>query len=488
MNKCLLNTLFLGLAVVALAGFGCSKSAEEGKIPITTKSDVAKSEFLQGRAMMDQIRVHEAAGHFEKAVEADSTFAMAELYLAQSSATTAEFLAHLKKAEELSNNASEGERLIILAAQAQSVGDAAKRQDLLEKLVAAYPKDERAQTQLAGYFSNQREYPKAIEHYAAASQIAPDFAPPYNALGYSYRAMEKYPEAENAFKKYIELVPSDPNPYDSYAELLMKEGKFDQSIDNYKMALTKDPDFMSSKAGIAFDHLYLGKTDEAEAELKAMLASARDEGERGTARFDLVVFYVDRGDIPKALQWIDSSYAEADKEHRTIDMAQSLGMKVGVLQEAGQNAAAKEISDRVMAMISSSSLSSDIKDAFARGDHFNAALRALAAGKMADAKTNAEQLESLVKARPNPARERSVHELYGRIALAGKDYDKAIEEFQQADMESPYIMYQLALANRGKGDNAKAKEYCTKAAHYYSVPDLDYAFVRAKADKMLATM
>jgi cytochrome c-type biogenesis protein CcmH/NrfG len=41
-------------------------------------------------------------------------------------------------------------------------------------------------------------------------------------LGYSYRSLENYAEAEKAFKIYIELIPDDPNPYDSYAEMLSK--------------------------------------------------------------------------------------------------------------------------------------------------------------------------------------------------------------------------------------------------------------------------
>ena len=38
------------------------------------------------------------------------------------------------------------------------------------------------------------------------------------------------------YRGHIELIPNDPNPYDSYAELLLKLGKFDQSIENYKKA------------------------------------------------------------------------------------------------------------------------------------------------------------------------------------------------------------------------------------------------------------
>jgi Flp pilus assembly protein TadD len=34
-------------------------------------------------------------------------------------------------------------------------------------------------------------------------------------LGYAYRFLEKFDEAERAFKKYTELIPGDPNPYGS---------------------------------------------------------------------------------------------------------------------------------------------------------------------------------------------------------------------------------------------------------------------------------
>ena len=63
-----------------------------------------------------------------------------------------------------------------------------------------------------------------------ATAINPSFSTPYNQLGYAYRFLEKFPEAEDAFKKYTQLIPDDPNPYDSYAELLMKMGRFDESI------------------------------------------------------------------------------------------------------------------------------------------------------------------------------------------------------------------------------------------------------------------
>jgi tetratricopeptide (TPR) repeat protein len=488
MNRSKLVTMFLAVAVAAGAMNGCTKPADDGKIPVTTKSDEGRKEYMQGRDLTDRLQTHEANGHFDKAIAADPEFAMAYLLRANGAASTTEFLEYVAKAVSHAGTASEGERLVILAAEAASVADAPKRKELLDKLVAAYPKDERAHEFLGIYHQTQQEYPDAVGHFKAATDLAPAYAPVYNTLGYTYRAMEKYPEAEQAFKKYTELLPGDPNPYDSYAELLLKEGKFDESIENYKMALAKDPGFISSKQGIAFNHLYMGQPDQAVDELRSMMSSARDESERGQARLDLIVLYLDGGNTTMALQYIDSGYAESEKRNDIIDMAQGIEFKGVVLEEAGNYAAARELYDREMKMIDSSNLSADRKEPFVRGSHYHAATLAMAANKISDAKAHAAEYEKLVSARPTPGRQRVMHELNGRIALSAKEYDRAIEELGKANREDAYNLYRLALAYSGKGDAAKAKEHCAKAAHFYALPDANYAFIRLKAGKMLAGM
>ena len=70
------------------------------------------------------------------------------------------------------------------------------------------------------------------------------------------------------------------------------------------------------------------------------------------------------------------------------------------------------------------------------------------------------------------------------IALAEKDYDKAVAELGQTGQQNPQNLYRLGLAYQGKGDAAKAKEFCAKAAGFNSLPQLNYAFVRVKARMM----
>jgi hypothetical protein len=44
-------------------------------------------------------------------------------------------------------------------------------------------------------------------------------------------------------------------------------------------------------------------------------------------------------------------------------------------------------------------------------------------------------------------------------------------------------LYRLSQAYRGNGDAAKAQEYLKKAAEFNSLPALNYAFIREKAQK-----
>ena len=96
----------------------------------------------------------------------------------------------------------------------------------------------------------------------------------------------------------------------------------------------------------------------------------------------------------------------------------------------------------------------------------------------------AEAFRQGAEASKNPFQIRQAHELAGTIALEEKNYDKAISELQQANQQNPYDLYRLCQAHQGKGDTAKAKEFCTKAAAFNSLPQLNLAFVRTKAAKV----
>jgi tetratricopeptide (TPR) repeat protein len=462
-------------------------TAKNGKIPVTTSSDEARKEFLAGRDLSEKLRITDSVAHYDKAISLDPNFALAELNRAQASPTAKEFFEHLKKAVALSDKASDGERMLIQAAEAGANADPTKQKEILEKLVAAYPNDERAHFNLGGYYFGQQDFTQAISHYKKATELAPDYSTAFNILGYAYRQNEAYGDAENAFKKYIELIPNDPNPYDSYAELLLKMGRFDEAITQYNKALSIEPNFINSHFGIAAALTYQGKANEAQAELQKMTQKARTDGERRTALFGQMVVALDSGKSDQALAELAKQYAIAEKNNDAAAMTGDLQLKGTILLDMGKYEDARQAYEQALKTTTDSGLSKEIKENAARFQHYNLARVAIAKKDLATAKTETETFRKGVEAAKNANQLKQAHELAGRIALAEKNFDTAIAELAQANQQNPDVLYLLGWAYEGKGDATKAKDSYRKAAKFNSLPNLNYALVRRKAEKALTT-
>jgi tetratricopeptide (TPR) repeat protein len=504
LNHKLKRLRFIGpfvLLVSALALLGCEQvesnrasasapsatTGKDGKIPITTSSEEARKEYLAGRDLQEKLRITDSIAHFDKAISLDPNFALAELNRANVSPSAKEFFEHLNKAVSLADKASDGERMLIQANEAGANANPTKQKEILEKLVAAYPNDERAHFNLGGYHFGQQEFTQAISHYKKATELAPDYSTAYNILGYAYRQNEAYNDAENAFKKYIELIPNDPNPYDSYAELLLKMGRFDEAITQYNKALSIEPNFVNSYFGIAAALTYKGKASEAQAELQKITDKARSDGERRTALFGQMVVAADSGKLDQALAEVDKQYALGEKTNDVPAMAGDLQLKGNILLEMGKFDDAKRAYDQALKLTTDSGLSPEVKDNAARFNHYNLARVAIAKKDLATAKTETETFRSGAETARNANQVKQAHELAGRIALEEKNYDTALSELGQANQQNPDVLYLLGLSYQGKGDANQAKASFTKAAKFNSLPALNYALVRAKAEKALTT-
>jgi tetratricopeptide (TPR) repeat protein len=460
---------------------GSDPAAAKGKIPVSTKSEEARKFYQKGREYGDQLRFHEAREQFQQAAAKDPEFAMAHYNLALNSPTPKEFLTHVNHAVARSDKATEGERLMILVLEANAKADPAKALQLAEELVQKYPEDERARLVLANNYNARQDYEKTIRELKKAIELEPNFSPAYNSLGYAYRPEGNYGEAEKAFKKYIELVPNDPNPYDSYAELLMKTGRFDESIAQYRKALSIDPHFLASHFGIASDLMYQGKHAEAIAESRKMDAAARNDGDRRFGMFTRTVVYVDQGKADQALKEMQKQYDLGARIGDTAAMSNDAETMGDILLNAGKPDEARKRYEQALRLVEKSGLSSEVKEDAKLAHHYHLGRVALKMDDLATAKTEAAAYLSGATARNNPARTRQAHQLAGMVALKEKNFDQAISELEQADQQNPYVLYKIAVAQQGKGDQSKAAELFKQAAESYNLPTLEYAFIRAKA-------
>ena len=233
-------------------------AADPATLPITTSSPEARALYLEGRDLAERLKGTEAHLKTDQAVKKDPKFALGWLQWAQTSGTAKDFLAGMDKAVAASAHASEAEQKFIRAADAGAKSRPAEQERLLAELAKQFPNDPRIQAQIGIVLFARQDYDGAVKSLSRAVELDPKFTLPYNQLGYAYRAQGKNAEAEKTFKKYAELLPDDPNPHDSYAELLMRLGRFDDSVAEYKKALQIDPYFLSAYVGIANNQIFAG--------------------------------------------------------------------------------------------------------------------------------------------------------------------------------------------------------------------------------------
>ena len=465
---------------------GCSVTPKDaGKIPITTASDDAKQNLIKGRDLSESMQGQESLQYLNKAIEADTTFALAYLTRSAFQSTAKDFFDDLNKAVSLAGNASQGEQLMISGFEAGINANPVKQKEDYEKLVSLYPKDERAHNLLANYYFGQFEDQKAIDEYKKATDINPNYTPTYNSLGYAYRRVENYAESEKAFQKYIELVPNDPNPYDSYAELLLKEGKYDAAIENYQKALAHNSGFVSSKVGIAAAYMYKGNYDEARKELQQLYDSARNDGEKRTALFNMAITYADEGKPDMALAEMEKEYAIAEKISDFGNMSGDLIAMGTVLYESGKYKEALDKYAKSVEAFDKSTSSQALKDNVKLGNLYNEGVIAMKMNDFKTASEKADQFMNGVKAINNSNQIKTAHELMGLIALEQKKPDDCLTHFKEASQVDPYIIYFSGKAYNLKGDKQKAKELCEKAMNFNSVPNLNTSYARLYAKNML---
>jgi serine/threonine protein kinase/tetratricopeptide (TPR) repeat protein len=218
---------------------------------VTTNSMEAYNYFLRGRDEYEKFYFDDARGFLDRAVEIDSTFAVAHLYLAMVNGMLGNVRERdegFERAKRFSQKATEKERLLIEASYAGTIeSDYEKMFDLLTETVQKYPKEKRVYVDLAAYHLRRRNVESAIDDAIKACETAleldADFGAAINMLAYMYTEKGEFEKAIEYFEKYASVSPGDANPFDSMGETYLRWGKFDDAIAKYEEALSVKPDF-----------------------------------------------------------------------------------------------------------------------------------------------------------------------------------------------------------------------------------------------------
>lgn len=464
-----------------------AEPALQDKVPVTTQSDEARTLYEEGLALADNLHFLEANETFAKAVEIDPGFAMGYLRLAQSSQSAAAFFKAVGQAEDSMKNGTEGEQLYIRALIAAAENDQEMQLEHLVALMSMYPRDERTHMQVANYFTGQQNFDDAVKHYGHSTSINPQFAAAFNALGYAQRNDDNLAEARKAFARYVELIPDEANPYDSYAELLLEMGEYDESIDNYRKAIEINPNFVSAYAGITINESLKGNAEAAQAAAAEMLAVARNSGQRQGAMFRRVTSHLFAGDREAALAVSEERLAAAEGDSNHVTLGGIYEYMGDIVVVTGDGADALVYYASALEHRQQSNLNDANKAQAGRAYLFKAAIAAMVDGDHETLASRAADYTAAAETDGTAFERLRIHELAGYIAAVNGDLATSARELAQANQLDPIVLYYAAVANNSIGNMEMARDLAMRAA-YRNTLSANLPMFRQEALQLLADL
>jgi tetratricopeptide (TPR) repeat protein len=449
-----LTILFLFLC----ANYAALAQNTETEIPITSASETAVQKYIEARMLSEDFQIAKALSLYNEAITLDPDFALAYAGKAFIAGDFKKSTENIDKAVSLSGNVSVGEKYYIAFTKAFIDGDVIKQHETVDKLMELYPSDKRVAFMAAGLHYVTGTYDETVEYLKKAVAIDPKFAPAYNLLGYAYAAQKNYPEAEKSLKTYLSLKPDLPNAYDSYAEILKLEGKYDESITQYKTALEKDPQFTYSLMGLGDN--YCLKKDFAKA--REYYRKMQDETTlnvwKYNALYNMSLSYVREGNISEALSVLDKRAEIAETNGDIPTVVSSLNAKGFILAESGDPGKAVASFKKALSMIDGSGLSDDMKKNLSIGTNLNVVYGMTMQNKIEAAQDKLKDIETAALNSSNLDDVRMLNFVKGTIALKQDKPEQAIEYFGRAGDENPLAWRYEAIALHKSGDTAKAIE------------------------------
>jgi tetratricopeptide (TPR) repeat protein len=431
--------------------------------------------------LMENGHTKKAYDLFIQAIEKDPDFALAYLFRAGTAAETRDFQESLAKAVALAPNASAGEQKIIAAYQAASAeNNSVKANEIYQELAGQFPKDPRVQVSLGSSYGESNEYDKEIAAYEKAISIDKSFALGYLRLGYAYLWRNQYDKSEANFQEYLRLNPKEANGHENLGDLYQKMGRFDDALKHYGEAVQIDPTLVFSQFKIGTTLVFMGKYEDGRQAMQKALDIEPRPPDKVYHQMGIARSYIYAGDYESALQAMD----------KAIQMAGELGLPDPVpfnhivkgaiyLELKDYDKADASISDGLN-FLETADLMSSIKQGVKEEATFLQALVAAGRQDFNAALAKAEEYKTQIAAIQNPADQKYSGWLFGYVALAQGDANKAIEYFSQGEMDFSYMMYYFAEAKEKAGDAAGAAELYKKVANW-NMDDFFYGFVRQKA-------
>jgi non-specific serine/threonine protein kinase len=272
-----------------------------GKVAdVTTNSPEAYRYYLEGVYYSQKYNLQKAEECFNRALEYDSTFAMAYFRLAHIKRGP-EKTKLLKLAVKYSHKAGQKDRHYINFLNSLMAKKSDKAIKHLKQIVKYYPEEKEAYFWLGAVYSCNLFDPKrSLKYYKRSIEIDPDFGYTYNQLAYVYNQLGEFEKSLAAINKCISLKPDEAYSLDTRGDMYAFNGKTKQAIVSYKKALEMRMVNQTLRK-VGYLHLLTRKYPEAETYFQ-QLCACNDKDYRSEGRACLSLIYVHQGQFKKALE------------------------------------------------------------------------------------------------------------------------------------------------------------------------------------------
>ena len=490
------------VSILAALVFSCGLRAFAHDTPtgmhISTKSPQAHAFFEKAMAKMEMLHTADGLENFRNAVQADPQFALGHIMLTFFSQDPIEQVAEREKALATRANGGPEEKLIIdwLANASQAKWVPAIQ--AMNEALTSYPQDKHLHW-LAGWWLqlDQNQSQRAVAMFERVMQIDPKFADAYNEAAYCYARQGDLDKAFADIKRYTELVPNEPNPQDSFAEISRMAGRFEDALTHYRMSLKIDPSFHESQLGLGDTYALMGDQQKARVEYAKAIATGSPV-QKVTWSLQLAATYIREGDLAGADKAFTAVAEQAHaKDFANLEAEAYRSMSLYQLESAASlNLLAKaeavlkedhKVPQSLLNQELASVLRTRVESALAANNQAAKNPGDNAGQNKELANTTLKQLQVLADANDADGIITSaLHGAAGAAALAVGDYASAVNHFE-ADESNAISMRSLITAYDKNGQQGNSHRLAAKLASL-NVPLIEQAVVVPEFRKQRAAM
>jgi len=420
---------------------------------LTTKSEHARQLFGEAVFYSGNYRLDECLKNLRTATSEDGNFAAGWAllsYYATDSKESAEALAH---AQTLAGKISPSEMLFVRWVTALKKNNQLAAISDLNDLVHRETGDKYVLYLAGRWFVDQHDAQRAIPLFEKVLEIDPEFTPVLNRLGYSYAAMGDMARAETLMQRYVAVMPTDPNPEDSYGDILFKAGRYAEAKDHFEHALKKDPSFGPSQHELGDVFAMLGNQAGAREAYEKSAKIAANPRRNLEYRSSVALSYVREG----MLGFADREYMELAAEahaKRYTDLEAGFHEAMAMYQ-ADDLAAMKHLDMAEAAIRDDAYLAAVTRDEHMAVIRRWRGVRSLHYGNAPMAEVCLHVLEDRYERTDNEWIGTQMHALRGALLMEQKKPMAAIAELEQTG-DDAFSLDLLARAKRETGDGTGA--------------------------------